>query len=76
MPEALLAVSATTARRIGEGGFAVGVVGAVVLMAAALLGLRAIEGRTSRRNERWASLFGALLLAICFLAEIAATHYG
>ena len=70
----LVAISASSARRIGEVAFVVGAVGALLI---AVGGWSRPDAATAGRTptDRIAILVGGLLLALCCVLEIVHIHW-
>jgi hypothetical protein len=69
--EILAAVSVATGRRLGEIGFLLGAIGAVLLVVEAM----SSASGTARRPSMPMTL-GSVLIAVAFLLGIAAFHWG
>ncbi len=66
----ILAVSVSAARRLGEIGFLVGALGALLLV------LEAARPGSPETQRRMARLIGALLIAVGFALGILYVHWG
>ncbi len=71
----IIALSGSTAHHLLQAGLVVGAVGALALVVAGAMGLRALRtGGASRREERIALIVGGLLIAIGFVLQIIGNH--